>query len=419
MPDSVYDVVVVGGGHAGLSVSYMLNQHGLRHVVLERGRIGESWRSQRWNSFKLNTPNRFNNLPGDDYYGPEPDAFITGAAFASYLEGYAHRFRLPVQERARVVSVQRNASHYHVAAFLEGKARTYECRQIVVASGGMNELTRPAFASTIPPDIRQCHAGEYRSAAGLPDGAVLVVGSAQSGMQVAEDLIEAGRKVYLSTSAVGRFPRRYRGKDILEWLFRMGFYDTKTDDVSDPRELRARQPQISGLGPLGHTLSLQWLAKRGAVILGKIDGASGTVLSVQPNAADHVRFADEVSEKVKGKIEEYIAANALTAPPVEPDPADEPDKNCSCVSAMTSIDLQKEGIRSIVWATGFSSDLSYLKDRVVDAGGRPVHRNGISGVAGLYFLGLPWLRKRKSGTIPGIAEDAAFIAERLNSGRLG
>jgi len=413
MPDLGFDVAVIGAGQAGLGISYFLKHCGMRHIVLEGGTIGETWRTQRWDSFVLNSPNRFNILPGDTYEGANPDGFDSARSFVSYLEGYANRHQLPVQEHARVVSVERNSSAYHVTAVVHGTTRRYACRQVVVASGAMNEPKIPSFAKSISSDIRQYHAGEYRAPSELPDGAVLVVGSAQSGLQLAEDIIEAGKKVYLSTSAVGRVPRRYRGRDIFEWLLRVGFYDVKTEDVTDPKNFELKQPQVSGVGPLGHTHSLQSLARRGAVVIGKIESASGNVITLQPNAADHIKFGDEVSRRMKALIEQFIAENHLGVPPPEPDPADEPDTNAMCASSMRSVDLEKESIRSIIWATGFTADFSYLKCHVIGGSGRPVHRNGISNVAGLYFVGLPWLRKRKSGIINGIVEDAAFIAENV------
>lgn len=418
MSDAALDVAVIGAGHAGLGVSYCLRRYGLRHIVLERGRIGESWRTQRWDSFVLNSPNRFNVLPGDTYTGPNPDGFDTQESFVAYLEGYAQRFHLPVEEHTRVIAVERNSSLYHVTASVRGTTKKYDCRQVVVASGGMNALRIPALAKNFSPHIRQYHAGEFRSPSELPDGAVLVVGSAQSGLQVAEDNIEAGKRVYLSTSAVGRVPRRYRGRDIFDWLLRVGFFDTKTEDVTDPRELEMKQPQVSGVGPLGHTLSLQSLARRGVVVVGKVDSAKGNVVTLQPNAADHLRFGDEVSSRIKGLIEQFITTHHLSIQPPDTDTADEPDINGSCASSMSALDLGKENIRSVIWATGFTGDFSYLKDPVINENGTPMHRNGISDVPGLYFAGLPWLRKRKSGIINGIVEDAAFIAEHVKSREL-
>ncbi len=411
--EPAFDVAVIGAGQAGLGISHFLKQYGMRHIVLERDRIGETWRTKRWNSFSLNSPNKFNMLPGDTYKGANPDGFDCAQAFVSYLEGYANRFQLPVQEHSRVVSVERNSSAYHVTALVHGTTRSYACRQVVVASGAMNEPKIPAFAKNISSSVRQFHAGEYRAPSDLLDGAVLVVGSAQTGLQVAEDLIEAGKKVYLSTSAVGRVPRRYRGSDILEWLLKVGFYDVTTEDITDPKDLEVRQPQVSGVGPLGHTISLQSLARRGAAIIGRIESVSGSEVNLQANAANHIRFADEVSRRIKTLIEQFIAENRLNVPPPEFDPADEPDTNALSASSMRVLDLGKEDIQSIIWATGFTGDFSYLKDGVVDGSGRPAHRSGISNASGLYFLGMPWLRKRKSGLITGIEEDAAFVAEHV------
>jgi len=415
MSASVLDVVVVGAGQAGLAISQCLKHDGLRHIVLERGKIGESWRTQRWDSFALNSPNKFNVLPGDTYRGIDPDGFDSAKGFVSYLEDYADRYQLPVEEHSRVISVEPRTSGYQVTTAKNGTTVTYTCRKLVVASGAMNVLKIPSAAQNISPKVRQYHAGEYRAPSQLPDGGVLVVGSAQSGLQVAEELIGAGRRVYLSTSAVGRVPRRYRGKDILEWLLEAGFYDVKTEEVADPKEFEFRQPQVSGVGPRGHTLSLQSLANRGAVVLGKLDSAKGSLIDIQTNAADHVRFSDEVSCRIKALVDQFIARKHLDAPPPESDPADEPDTNATCASPRKSLDLQKEDIRSVIWSTGFASDYSYLKGLAIDSNGRPIHRNGISNAAGLYFLGMPWLRKRKSGIVTGTAEDAVSIAGSVRS----
>jgi len=411
MPESVVDVAVIGGGHAGLATSRLLAGAGVRHVVFEKARIGETWRTQRWDSFALNSPNKFNTLPGDTYLGSDPDGFATAGAFVSYLEDYAARHHLPVEENSRVASVVRSGDAFHLIVESGGASRRYTSSQVVIASGSMNELKAPAFASAIPPKIKQFHAGSYKSAAALPKGAVLVVGSAQSGLQLAEDLLDAGRRVFLSTSAVGRVPRRYRGRDILDWLIDSGFYDAKTEDIADPKILDLKQPQVSGVGPMGHTISIQSLASKGAVVVGKTIGAKGGVIELLPNAAEHVRFSDEFSASVKIMIEQYIAEHHLDAPPPALDPADEPDDKAAVTSTATSLDLRKEGITSIVWATGFTGDFSYLMGHPFDRTGKPVHRNGIMNFPGLYIVGIPWLRTRKSGIVWGVNDDAPFINE--------
>jgi putative flavoprotein involved in K+ transport len=415
MSNSVYDVIVIGAGHAGLSVSYFLKKQGLNHVIFERGRIGESWRSQRWDSFKINTPSWINNLPGEKYEGSYPDGFYHLNEFIEYLYKYASRHSLPVKENSKVISLDEGGSDgkFKLKVSANGSTNDYFCSQVVVASGIMNEKTVPSFSSEISPDIFQIHASEYRNPARLPEGAVLVVGSGQSGCQISEDLVGAGRKVYLSTSKVPRAPRRYRGKDTVYWFVKSGFWDVETGNISDPQIFQMRQPQISASGPLGHTLSLQSLTKEGAVILGKLDKANGEIIYFQPNAAGHVRFADESSKKIKDMIDEFILKNGIDAPPPEKDEADEPDLTASCASDITELNLKENGITSIVWTTGFGADFSWIKLPVLDNKGNPKHVNGISEVEGVYFLGFPWLRKRKSGIICGIAEDAEFIAEKI------
>ena len=269
----------------------------------------------------------------------------------------------------------------------------------------------PYLKST--PEIFQLHAGDYRNGSMLPEGAVLVVGSAQSGVQIAEDLIYEGRKVFISTSQVARVPRRFRGKDIVDWFILTGFFDLRTIDVTDPQILLMKQPQTSSAGLRGHTSSLQALARNGAVILGKMENADAVTIFLQLNASAHVKFADEFSMKVKTMINEYIKKSEQYAPPPEEDYADEPDENAVCATVATSLDLKENNITSIIWTTGFTGDFSYLKLPVLDDDGKLKHVDGISDIEGLYFLGFPWLRKRKSGIILGIKEDAEFIAEQL------
>jgi putative flavoprotein involved in K+ transport len=322
---------------------------------------------------------------------------------------------LPVLENCEVLSVEKvpGSSDFSICVSENNSYGFYRSKQIVVASGAQNKKRMPSYAKNIPPEIFQVHTGEYRNDSLLPDGAVLVVGSAQSGMQITEDLISRGRKVFISTSQVSRVPRRYRGKDIVDWLVLTGFYDMQTIDVTDPRLLAMKQPQVSTVGLRGHTLSLQALARNGAVILGKTEVADADTFFLQPDAAAHIKFADESSKKIKEMINEYIQKSNLYAPPPEEDPDDDPDETASCASSVTSINLKENNITSVIWTTGFVGDFSYLKLPVFDDSGILKHHNGISDIEGLYFLGFPWLRKRKSGIIMGIREDAELTAEKL------
>jgi putative flavoprotein involved in K+ transport len=223
----------------------------------------------------------------------------------------------------------------------------------------------------------------------------------------------AGRQVFLSTSKVGRAPRRYRGRDIVEWLLLTGYFDVKASDLPYQQIRLERQPQISGTGTRGHTLSLQSLAKKGAVILGKIENAGIDNIYLQPNAAENVRFADAVSAKIKNLVNEYIMSSGIIAETTDEDISDLPDEAAACSSPLSSVNLKENNIKSIIWATGFTGDFSYLKLPVFNNSGMLLHSEGISEIEGLYFLGLPWLRKRKSAIICGIRQDAEFIAGKL------
>jgi putative flavoprotein involved in K+ transport len=409
MKNSILDVIVVGGGYAGLSSSYYLKKQGLNHVVFERGKIGESWRSQRWDSFTLNSANKLVALPGKPYEGNNPDAFCLMPEFISSLEEYVSIFGLPVTENSKVISIEKPGEFFNVTVSTNDHIQNYSCRQVIIASGVANEIKIPSFAKNVPGNIRQLHTSEYRNAKQLPGGSVLVVGSAQSGCQIAEDLADAGRKVYLSTSMVGRTPRWYRGKDIMDWLIDIKFFDARAEEIKDPTMLHMRAPQLTGTGDGRTTISLQSLAKKGIMILGKMENIDGQNVLFQPNAPMFVKFADEFSNKVKEMIEGFILKNQLPAPPPEKDEADIPDINAVCASSITSLNLYDNNIRSIIWSTGFNADFSYIKLPVFDSEGNPKHQDGVSIIPGLYFLGLPWLRIRKSVLLYGIKDDAEFI----------
>jgi putative flavoprotein involved in K+ transport len=415
MNNSILDVIVVGAGHAGLCISYYLTKHEFRHIVFEQGRIGETWRSQRWDSFKMNSANKLNLLPEQQAYFNDTDAFAFANEFAMSLENYTKQLKLSVREYCKVLEVKKNKEQniFVVTVSEDNKERTYLSRQLVIASGGQNGILIPAFAKNISQSILQLHTSEYKNPGQLPNGNVLVVGSAQSGTQIAEDLVRANKTVFLSSGKVGRIPRRYRGRDIFDWLFELGFYDVFTDDVTDPSLLKIKNPQVSGAGERGKTSSLQSLARSGVMILGRVENADLDNIFLQSNAPSHIRYADEFSLGIKKLIDNYIKKNNLFAPLPEDDPDDIPDENASCASHTTKLNLEDNNIKSIIWTTGFSGDFNYIKLPVLTEEKMPKHRNGISEVTGLYFIGLPWLRKRKSALIPGISDDAEFIVNQI------
>ncbi len=415
MNRNILEAIVVGAGHAGLSASYYLKRLEIDHVIFERGKIGESWRSQRWDSFALNTSNRLSLLPEDTYTGDQPECFASAKEFAYSLEAYASKFKLPVKEHVTVINISKPAGreNFVVTVAENNIIKTYQSRQVIICSGNQNTKKIPAFTNRISTDIEQLHASEYRNASALPDGAVLVVGSAQSGCQITEDLLDAGKKVYLSTCAVARIPRRYRGKDIMDWLIKIGFFDMKTADVTDPKVFYMPAPQVSGTGKYGHTVSLQQLACRGTVILGRLKSADPENAFFMLNAREHVQFADEFSKKVKDMVDEFISKNQLVLPAPEEDLADIPNPEAAWVSNTSSINFKENNISSIIWTTGFGKDFSYVDLPVFDKEGNPQHDEGVSVVEGLYFLGLSWLRMRKSGVIYGIKEDAQYIGNKV------
>lgn len=417
MNSSVLDVIVIGGGHAGLSISYYMKKLHLDHLVFEKGRIGDTWRNQRWDSFRFNTPCKVNMLPGQENTSSDPEGFWSAREFVSVLEDYSGKFQLPVLENYEVLSVEKvsGENEFSVCVLNNGIKRNYLCKRVVVASGGQNRKFIPPFANNISPEIVQLHACEYKNASLLPYGAVLVIGSAQSGVQIAEDLIDSGKKVFVSTSQVARVPRCYRGKDIVDWLIQTGFYDVQTAKITDPQIFLMKFPQISGVGFRGHTLSLQSLARKGAVIVGKAINADKSSIYLQSDAKDHVKYADESSKRVKETIDEYIHNTLLNAPPPDQDAADISDENAECVKDLTSLNLPENKITSVIWTTGFAGDFSCLKLPVFSKSGNLMHHEGISEIKGLYFLGLPWLRKRKSGIVLGISEDSEYIAKRILS----
>jgi len=414
---TILDTVIVGAGQAGLGVSYYLHRDRRQQVVLERGRIGESWLAQRWDSFKLNTPNFMNALPGLPYNGPDPDGFWGQDELIHYFQQYVEYFRLPVRTGIMVVSVERamDESHFIVTTRVNGQAEEFMLSRSVVIAAGIQHTPRiPPHHSLLPNTITQLHTAQYRSTAALPPGAVLVVGSGQSGCQITEDLLSAGRTVYLCTSKVGRALRRYRGRDLLEWWVDMKHLDVTLASLEDKSISLAAQPQISGLGRHGHTVSLQGLARQGVVILGRLLDIEAGTLVLSDEAAAHVRFADEFSQRLKDGIDAYLEKAGITPPALEDDPADLPDPEGKCVSPLRRLNLRDANISTVIWATGFSGDFSWIHLPVLDAQGRPIHLCGISPVPGLYFLGFPWLNSRKSGIIYGIEDDAQYIANAIS-----
>lgn len=401
MPAQRIDSLVIGAGQAGLGVSRELAARGVEHLVLEQARIGDTWRSQRWDSFALNTPAWMNRLPGDA--APvNPDEFPSASQFVLALERYAFSQRLPVREGVTVRSLGRSQAGTAISVATDDGA--FEARTVVMASGGARVPRVPTAGAALSASVHQLHTAGYRRAADLPAGAVLVVGGGQSGVQIVEDLLHAGREVYLATSAVGRLPRRYRGRDSFGWLVPDGFFDESRD-----RAMPGPSPQISGAAG-GHTLSYQHLRRMGAVLLGGLADASGERVALRDNLAHNIRFADAASAAFRSRLDAHIARVGAVAPDAEPDAADEPWPG-SIPSSPRRLHLRRAGIRTVIWATGFDAATSFVRAPVRGERGRMVHRDGATALPGLFVTGQTWLRTRRSGTIHGVVADAPHVAE--------
>ena len=410
------DVVVVGAGQGGLGTAFHLAQAGLDFVVLERGRLGETWLSQRWDSFALNTPNWMNGLPGAPYDGPDPFGFMTRAELAASFEEYAERFGLPIRTGVTVSGVgpsDGEGRYLVVGETNDGGEVLYEADSVVIASGILQSPRVPPVSSKIPDHVVQLHTGSYKSPETLPEGAVLVVGGGQSGAQIVEDLLGADRTVYFSISKAPRLPRRYRGRDFMDWWLEMGLWDLETDNVDDPAVLTTTNPLVSGVGALGHSVSYQQLARDGVRLMGRLEDVVGEEIVTDDKVVEYMRNADARSEELRDKIDLFVEDQGLTAPQPDPDPADRSLTQHEHVDYLTRLDLKEADVGTIIWCTGFTADFSWIDLPVTETSGRPVHHNGEAVVPGIYFIGFPWLSKRKSGVVLGIDEDAQHISDLI------
>src|SRR5215468_10265823 len=402
------DTVIVGGGQAGLSVSYYLARQGRDHLVLEQSdRPGEAWRNHRWDSFTLNTPNWQTRLPGAEYHGDDPNGFMSRAEVVGYFENYVERFHLPIRYGVCVERVLRDdrSGRYLVET---NDGRRFAARNVVIATGLYQAPKVPKFSSALPPTIKQVHSDAYRNPEGLRPGAVLVVGSAQSGAQIAEELYQAGKKVYLAVGRAGRVPRRYRGKDANWWSERLGLYDRTADQLASPRAKFAGKPHISGTNG-GHTLNLHEFARDGVSLLGHPQGVENGKLKLAPDLWDNLAGADAHEAEFLKSVDAYIARTGMVAPeeslPTLRDGFQTP--------LATELDLASSRITNVVWATSYAFDFSLVKLPVLDADGFPIQTGGVTAYRGLYFVGLPWLPTAKTGLLYGVGDNASFIARTI------
>lgn len=398
--------IIIGGGQAGLAMSRCLTDRGIDNVILERGRVGERWRSERWDSLRLLTPNWQSRLPGFRYDGPDPDGYMTMPEVIDFFERYKRSFDAPVEEATTVLSVSQSRKGYRVTT----NRGVWEAPTVVIATGQCDTPRVPDFASKLPKDVVQVVPSKYRNPHQLPEGGVIVVGAAASGLQLAEEIHKSGRPVTLAVGRHTRLPRLYRGKDIMWWFDRMGIFDETLADVHDAERSRS-QPSLQLVGRVDKSsLDLIALQDEGVKLTGKAIGADAGKMFFADDLVAFTARADVKLARLLERIDDHVDREGLSGEVGAPEPfipffwpAPGPD----------ALDLNAETIRTVVWATGFRRRYPWLKVPVVDARGEIRHQGGITPSTGLYVLGLQFLRRRNSNFIDGVGADAVALAEHI------
>ncbi len=400
------DVVVIGAGQAGLAMSRCLSETGTDHVVLERGRIAERWRSERWDSLRLLTPNWQTRLPGYAYHGTDPYGFMSRDDVVSFLSEYAAVSKAPVREETRVMSVQQATDGLRVVA----TSGVWRARAIVVATGYCDLPTRPAPAANMAGDLTQVFPSSYRSPASLPPGGVLVVGASATGLQLADELRRDGRRVVLAVGHHTRVPRNYRGRDILEWLDLMGIMRDGPEQVYDVGVSRD-QPSFQLVGRPDHsTLTLKMLQDAGVTITGRLQAADGWHVSLGDDLVGTTAAADAKLALLLQRIDRF--ADTSGQPPASKADSYSPLWH-NFTRAPESLHLKHEGITSVLWATGFRRTYPWLQVPVLNGRGEIAHHEGVTSTPGLYVLGMHFLRRRNSSFIDGVGADARHLSNHI------
>jgi putative flavoprotein involved in K+ transport len=404
------ETVVIGAGHAGLTMSWFLREAGRDHIVLERrANLGGGWQD-RWDGFRLVSPNWTATFPGNPYDGPDPDGFMTREEITRRVAGYADKLGAPVAVETEVRRLTTRNSGFR----LETSRGVIDADKVIVAAGSFHTPRIPAINADLPARVTQIHSHAYRNESLLPPGAVLLVGSGQSGVQIAEELAEAGRRIYLSVGTAGRVPRRYRGRDIFRWLAALAMRGEEhgvpfptVDTLPDPRMRSAGNPQLSGHHG-GHEVNLRRMASEGTTLVGRIERVDGQRLHLASDLSTNLARSDRFfEERFQPLIDRFIDRAGIDAPPDDRQPfAFEPPE-------LTDVDLDDAGISTVIWTTGYRLDYGWIDLPILDDQGFPRQHRGVSDVPGLYFVGLLWQHTQASATLFGPNLDGRYIAERM------
>ncbi|WP_297372025.1 NAD(P)/FAD-dependent oxidoreductase [Acidocella sp.] len=400
------DTLIIGGGQAGIALSEHLGAQGVPHVVLERGRIAERWRSERWDSLVANGPAWHDRFPNREFTETGPDGFTPAHEIVAYLVGYAQQVGAPIREGVEVTSLTRQGELF----IAETSAGTFEAKHVVAATGPFQRAIIPPL---VPDDagIAQLHSAHYKNPAQLPPGAVMVIGAGSSGVQIADELRKSGRRVYLSVGPHDRPPRRYRGRDFVWWLGALGMWDAKTV-APDMAHVTIAVSGAEG----GHTVDFRNLAAAGITLVGRTTSYEAGVLRFADDIEQNIRQGDENYLSMLRAADEYVAAHKLDLPP-EPEAHELAPLPACVTNPLAALDIKAANVTSIIWATGYGLDFGWLKLDAFDAAGNPRHQRGVAEVPGLYFLGLAWLSRRASPFIWGVWHDAAYIAHHIAARR--
>lgn len=410
------DTLVVGAGQAGLVTSYWLGRAGVEHVLMDRrSELGGAWQD-RWGSFYLNTPNFAFLLPGHPYDGPEPEAFLPRDEVITLFRDYARRIAAPVQLGTEVRRVARSGGFGADGFAVDTNHGSWLVRNVVLANGAYQRPRVPPSSANIPGHIRQLHSHDYRNPQELPEGGVLVVGTGQSGGQITEDLLDAGREVHLSVSSCPEAPRRYRGQDTFYWLLQVnlhgpeyGINGLQREQLPSPAARFACNPLISG-NDGGHSIHLRELGRRGVRLHGHFEGTDDGVLAFSDDLTARLALVEAgFGQRMQVMLDRYIAAAGIDAPAAEPAPTDDwlPSESGPL------LDLEAEGITSVIWSTGYGLDFGFLDIPVLDEWNYPRHTRGVTEIPGLYAVGLPWLTCHASSTVALVGADAEFVAAHI------